>query len=156
MKLTILLCAGAMMCALTACSGSKTADPATDPKPAKAVAVAADPAPDPKGVVELDNDNALRPGAKIDRPVVIDFNATWCMPCKRFKPSFDTAAARFANKATFYSVDIDRNPATAQAFGVQAVPTILILLPDGKKLTYVGTADILPTEKFIKVLADNL
>lgn len=108
------------------------------------------------GVTELSDDNALRPDTKVAKLTVVDFNATWCGPCKMLAPVFEQAAEKFAGKVDFVSVDIDKCTATANAFSVQAVPTVVILRPDGKSVSYVGTQDLLPAEKFEKIVSDNL
>lgn len=77
-------------------------------------------------------------------------------PLQDARTVFEQAAAKFDGKVAFLSVDIDKCPATAAAFGVQAVPTVVILCPDGKTSTFVGTQDLLPADKFFKVVQDNL
>ncbi len=53
------------------------------------------------GVIELDNDNILRPGIKTNHLIIVDFNTTWCGPCRQFRPAFDAAAEKFAGKVEF-------------------------------------------------------
>lgn len=93
-------------------------------------------------VSDLSDDEMYRPDKKVDKVTVLDFNATWCGPCKIFAPVFHEAAAKYGDKADFVSVDVDVNPQTAAAFKVQAVPTLIILTPDGKQKEYVGTQEI--------------
>lgn len=62
---------------------------------------------------------------------VIDFNATWCGPCKRFAPIFHAVAEKHQGKAAFYSVDVDRNPELADRYGANAIPKVVVLFPDG-------------------------
>lgn len=107
-------------------------------------------------VVNLTNDNAFRPATKVDVLTVLDFNATWCGPCKMLHPVFEAAAKTFAGKVRFVSVDIDRLPETAAAFEVQAVPTVVIMRPDGKTQRFVGTQQLLPAESFDKIIRENL
>ncbi len=104
------------------------------------------------GVVELDNDDALRPDIKTNHPIVIDFNATWCGPCQQFKPAFDAAAEKFAGQVEFVSVDVDNNPNTAQAFGVTGIPHVVILAPGKNTQNFVGTDELLPQDKFFKLV----
>lgn len=83
------------------------------------------------------SDSQLRPGMKPDQVTVIDFNATWCGPCRFFSPIFHKASDKFA-KVNFYSVDIDEFEATSNAFNISAIPTIIIMRPDGQMQTIVG------------------
>lgn len=66
------------------------------------------------------------------RPVVIDFNATWCGPCQKLKPVLNKLAAQYKGKVDFYSVDVDENQALASALGINAIPHVLVA-PVGKK-----------------------
>ena len=89
-------------------------------------------------VKKVDNDSLLRPDTKVERLTVIDFNATWCGPCRLLAPSFDAVADSLRGEADFYSVDIDDMKETANAFGIQAIPAVVVLSPDAPARTYVG------------------
>lgn len=93
------------------------------------------------GVITLTDDSKFRPTMDVKEAVVLDFNATWCIPCKKLTPAFDKAAEAYAGKVKFYSVDIDNNPQTTQAFEITGVPTVVIMTPDGKVSKYVGLGD---------------
>ncbi len=71
--------------------------------------------------------------AQTQHPVVVDFYATWCGPCKRLSPMLDELAGPLTNEITFLKVDVDQSPELAQRFKVEGVPT-LIFLRDGKEL----------------------
>ena len=65
-----------------------------------------------------------------DQPVLVDFSATWCGPCKRLEPIVEEIAGDFTGRLKVVKVDIDQAPTTAQKFNVMSVPT-LILFQDG-------------------------
>lgn len=132
----------------TACSGNNEnkavdAQEETVEQTAPQAKESAEPAED---VITLTDDNLFRPGKAPEVLTVLDFNATWCVPCKKLTPAYHEAAAQLGDKVKFYSVDIDNNPATKEAFNVQNVPTVVILAPDGKSETFVGLAPFLGGE----------
>lgn len=71
-------------------------------------------------------------------PVLVDFWAQWCGPCKAIAPILDDLAQKYAGKVKIVKLDVDHNPATPPKFGVRGIPT-LILFKDGQvKATQVG------------------
>ena len=63
---------------------------------------------------------------------VVDFNATWCGPCKMLAPVLSEISEELGDQAHFYSVDTDENPQLAMEYGIMSIPAIVIL-KDGQK-----------------------
>jgi thioredoxin 1 len=61
-----------------------------------------------------------------DTPVVVDFWATWCGPCRAMAPHLDAIASEFEGKLRIVKVDVDRNQKTAITYGIQSLPTLLV------------------------------
>jgi thioredoxin 1 len=68
-----------------------------------------------------------------DTPVLVDFTASWCGPCKMMKPVLEDLHRRKGDTLRILKVDIDKSPSAANAFNVQSVPT-LFLFQKGKQL----------------------
>jgi len=68
-----------------------------------------------------------------NQPILVDFFATWCGPCKMMQPILEDAAKQLGDKVKIIKVDVDKNPAAANSYQVKGVPT-LILFRNGKIL----------------------
>ena len=71
-------------------------------------------------------------------PVVVDFWAEWCGPCKMIAPALDELSAEFGGKVTIAKVNIDENPGIPTKYGVRGVPTLMIFSGGQVAATKVG------------------
>lgn len=82
-------------------------------------------------VLEFTDSNFQSEVVESDKPVLVDFWATWCGPCKMIAPTIEELAGDYEGKARIGKVDIDQNQEVAMQHSIQAIPTIL-LFKDGK------------------------
>ena len=76
------------------------------------------------------------------KPMIVDFSATWCPPCRQLKPIFEKLAEEFRGRINFVTIDVDENPELSQSYGVQSIPMMIFLNKDGQiQNTIVGFQD---------------
>jgi thioredoxin 1 len=86
---------------------------------------------------------------KSDVPVLVDFTATWCGPCRQLAPIVEKLADEFQGKVKVGKLDIDDAPEVTKKYGVRSVPTVIVFQGGAKKGTQIGLAT---REKLVKLL----
>lgn len=75
---------------------------------------------------------------KADQPVLVDFHAQWCGPCKAMAPALEDVAREYEGLARIVKVDIDAQPGLAQTYSIRGVPTLLLIAGGEVKERYTG------------------
>jgi thioredoxin 2 len=89
--------------------------------------------------VRLDDETFARTIAESRIPVLVDFYADWCGPCKMMAPFVDELAGRHQGDALVAKLDTDRSPRTAESFAIRGIPTVIVFR-DGREVTRVSGA----------------
>lgn len=145
MALSLVLAAALTSCGNTSTSPSTNAPAATDTATADTAATAQTEAVKPMNYALFTQKVATVSGGKLQyinkQPIVIDFYATWCPPCKQLKPILDAVATSFAGEVAVYKVDVDQEPELAALFNIQSIPTLLYVSADGQAEAIPGFAN---------------
>jgi len=89
-------------------------------------------------LVTITDDNFEEEVIKSDKPVLIDFWATWCGPCKMIAPIVEEMSNEYEGKAKIGKLDVDSNQQTSIKYGVRSIPTLLLFNDGELKETIIG------------------
>lgn len=103
--------------------------------------------------VDLDAGNFDRHALKSDLPVVIDFWAAWCGPCRMMTPNFEAAAPRLEPRVRLAKLDTEAEQAIAGRYGIQSIPS-LVMIRNGREIA--RTAGAMPTAAIVHWVEDAL
>lgn len=102
-----------------------------------------------KNVIELNDLNFEAEVLKSNVPVLVDFSATWCGPCKVLAPIVEKVADEFAGKYKVGKLDIDESPNVTSKYGIRGVPTVMVFKGGEKSGQHVGVTN---KETLVKLL----
>ncbi|HEX8441394.1 thioredoxin [Archangium sp.] len=77
-------------------------------------------------IIHVNDPDFRREVLEAHEPVLVDFTAAWCGPCRAINPTVEALATQYKGRVKVTKVDIDDNQATAQAYGIRSVPTLLL------------------------------
>lgn len=83
-------------------------------------------------------------------PIILDFYATWCRPCKMLAPHLQTIQNKYKSKLIVYSIDVDKEPELAKLFKVEAMPTIIFVNSKSAYISELGYRDYDEFEALVK------
>jgi len=83
-------------------------------------------------------------------PIILDFHATWCGPCKLLAPNLQAIQNKYKGKLIIYKIDVDQEPELAQRFNVQAMPTIVFIGSKTRYKTELGYKEYDEVENLVK------
>jgi thioredoxin 1 len=104
-------------------------------------------------VTTLTDDNFEDEVLNADEPVLVDFWATWCGPCRQIAPIIEDLADEFEGRAKVGKVDVDENPQVAQQYGVRSIPTLMFFKDGEMQEQLVGASGKKPLKEKLEALA---
>ncbi|CAM5197285.1 thioredoxin TrxA [Alishewanella longhuensis] len=100
-------------------------------------------------ILQVSDDSFETDVLKAELPVLVDFWAEWCGPCKMIAPILDDVATEYAGKVAVAKVNIDQNPNTPPKFGIRGIPTLLLFKNGQVAATKVGALSKTQLKQFL-------
>ena len=100
-------------------------------------------------ILPISDDSFEKEVLSSDIPVLVDFWAQWCGPCKALNPILEDIAQKYAGKVKFVKLNVDESPATPPKFGIRGIPTLILFKGGQVKATQVGLLNKAELGKFI-------
>lgn len=104
-------------------------------------------------ITEVNQDNFSEEVLKSDIPVVVDFWASWCGPCKMLSPVIDEVSDELGTKAKFVKVNVDENPVLSPQYSISSIPSVLIFKDGNVVEKLVGFR---PKQEIISVIQKHI
>jgi thioredoxin 1 len=104
-----------------------------------------------QNIIEASDGNFDQVVLQTAGPVLVDFWAEWCGPCRRLAPTIEAVADEYATKVRVAKLNVDAGPATAKRYGIQGIPTLILFNDGAEKERIVGAA----SEEAITALIDR-
>ena len=103
--------------------------------------------------LKLSSENFKEEVLNSEKPVLVDFYADWCGPCKMLAPVLEEVSEEYAGKVNFFNVDVDENPDLAMQYKIMNIPALVVLKKGEKVDTQVGFA---PKENIVEFIKKQL